>query len=112
MKILTRLMPWPSAFLPRWRTVNSPPKAGWPSAPGAVPSRPASVPDEEAVAMTEHRAATLRGMFPLLFSRYARHADLWQAVVIERHLSQAANLADLEQRIRDVQLRRQFSWSE
>jgi hypothetical protein len=112
MKILTRPIPWPFALLPRLSSATAPPEAVSPSAPTAVPSNPASLPHEEAVAMTEHRAATLRGMFPLLFSRYARHADLWQAVVVERHLSQAANLADLEQRIREVQQRPPFSWSE
>jgi hypothetical protein len=62
--------------------------------------------------MTERRAATLRSMFPLLFSRSARRADLWQAIVIERYLSQASNLSDLEQRIQQLQRRRQFSWME
>ena len=107
MKILSR-------FLPR----RSPPPSGRPAAasPGAVPARPtvapASLSPEEAAAVTERRAATLRSMFPLLFSRHARRADLWQAIVIERYLSQSANLADLEHRILEVQRRRQFSWSE
>jgi hypothetical protein len=76
-------------------------------------SRAGLLAPEEAVALSERRAATLRAMFPLLFSRHARRADLWQAVVIERYLSQAANVSDLEQRIQEVQRRRQqFSWSE
>lgn len=81
-------------------------------APPAAPSGPALLPPDDAVALTERRASTLRMMFPLLFSRHARRADLWQAIVIERYLSQAANLADLELRIQEVQRRRQFSWSE
>ncbi len=111
MKILTRPIPWPFAF-PLRRSVACTPRTLIPSAPPAVRANPGSLSHAEAIAMTEHRAATLRGMFPLLFSRYARHADLWQAVVVERHLSQAANLADLEQRIREVQQRPPFSWSE
>ena len=107
MKILTRFMPWPSMFLPR-----RPPAAPIQNAPPAVPASPTLIPSDEAGALTERRASTLRTMFPLLFSRHARRADLWQAVVIERYLSQAANLADLEQRIQEVQRRRQFSWSE
>ena len=51
-------------------------------------------------------------MFPMLFSLYARRADLWQAIAIERFLAQAANLAELEQRIRQIEQCRQFSWSE
>ena len=107
LKILTRFMPWPSAFLPR-----RPPAAPTQTAPAAAPASPALFAPDEAVALTERRASTLRTMFPLLFSRHARRADLWQAVVIERYLSQAANLADLKQRIQEVQRRRQFSWSE
>ena len=112
MKILTWPISWPFAFLPSRRSAASAPEVLRPREPPAVRSNPASLAHEEAVAMTEHRAATLRGMFPLLFSHHARHADLWQAVVVERHLSQAANLADLEQRIREVQQRSQLSWPE
>jgi len=109
LKILTRFMPWPSMSLPR-----RPPAAPIQNAPPAVPipASPTLSPLDEAVALTERRASTLRTMFPLLFSRHARRADLWQAIVVERYLSQAANLADLEQRIQEVQRRRQFSWSE
>lgn len=107
MKTLTRFLPWPSMLLPR-----RPPAAPVQTAPPAAPASPALLPPDEAVALTERRASTLRTMFPLLFSRHARRADLWQAIVIERYLSQAADLADLEQRIQEVQRRRQFSWSE
>jgi hypothetical protein len=107
MKILSRLMPWPSS-----RLSGLPAAAPPPAAPAGPPVVPASLSSEEAVAVTERRAATLRAMFPLLFSRHARRADLWQAIVVERYLSQAANLADLEHRILEVQRQRQFSWSE
>jgi hypothetical protein len=107
LRILARFMPWPSVLLPR-----RPPATPIQTALPATPSSPALLPPDEAIALTERRASTLRTMFPLLFSRHARRADLWQAIVIERYLSQAANLADLEQRIEEVQRRRQFSWSE
>ncbi len=51
-------------------------------------------------------------MFPMLFSMYARRSELWQAIAVERYLSQAANVADLERRIREVEGRRQFQWAE
>jgi hypothetical protein len=51
-------------------------------------------------------------MFPMLFSMYARRSDLWQAIAIERYLSQATDIIDLEHRIREVERRRQFQWSE
>lgn len=107
MKVLSRFLPWPSMFPPR-RPTDAPLQ----TAPPAAPASPALLPADDAVALTERRASTLRTMFPLLFSRHARRADLWQAIVIERYLSQAANLADLEQRVQEVQRRRQFSWSE
>jgi hypothetical protein len=114
LKILTRWMPWPSSFLLRRPAVEPATDVAAPAP--SVRSRATVVPvplaPEEAVALSERRAATLRAMFPLLFSRHARRADLWQAIVIERYLSQAANVADLEQRIQEVQRRRQFSWSE
>lgn len=62
--------------------------------------------------MGERRAAALRKMFPMLFSMYARRSDLWQAIAIERYLSQATDINDLEHRIREVERRRQFQWSE
>jgi hypothetical protein len=62
--------------------------------------------------LEERRAHALRSMFPMLFSMYARRADLWRAIAIERYLAQATNVADLEQRIHEVQRQRHFSWSE
>jgi hypothetical protein len=43
---------------------------------------------------------------------YARRSDLWQAIAIERYLSQATDITDLEHRIREVERRRQFQSSE
>ena len=48
----------------------------------------------------------------MLFSMYARRSDLWRAIAIEHYLAQATNLADLKQRIHQVQRQRHFSWSE
>ncbi|HTN49975.1 MAG TPA: hypothetical protein VMK32_11140 [Burkholderiaceae bacterium] len=59
--------------------------------------------------MNELRSSTLRGLFPLLFSRFARRSDLWQAIVVERYLSDATGLADLEKRIELVRSR-QVRW--
>ena len=39
--------------------------------------------------LEESRAQALRGMFPMLFSMYARRSDLWRAIAIERYLAQA-----------------------
>ena len=107
MKILSRYLPWPSGR-PAGRPAAAPP----PAVPASLPVVPTMLSPDESAAITERRAATLRTLFPLLFSRHARRADLWQAIVIERYLSQAANLADLEHRIHEVQRRRQFSWPE
>lgn len=116
MAVLDRILPWPHGLLPRRLTA-----AGTPSGVvAAQPVEPATVnnavakpaPLAESLAVGERRAEALRAMFPMLFSMFARRSDLWQAIAIERHLSQAKNLADLEQRIQEVQRRRTFSWSE
>jgi hypothetical protein len=119
MSVLTRLFPWPSGFLPR-RTAAAALAAG--SRPDDP--RPVEAPATEAVTSTgrppaagatsleERRAHALRSMFPMLFSMYARRSDLWRAIAIERYLAQATNVADLEQRIHEVQRQRHFSWSE
>jgi hypothetical protein len=70
---------------------------------------PAASAEAQPHSVTERRARALREFFPLLFSMHARRSDLWQAVAIERFLSQAQNLEELEQRISDVQRRRHFS---
>jgi hypothetical protein len=119
MSVLTRLFPWPSGFLPR-RAAAATHAAG----PRPDDPRPVEVPVTEAVTSTggppaagstsleERRAHALRSMFPMLFSMYARRSDLWRAIAIERYLAQATNVADLEQRIHEVQRQRHFSWSE
>lgn len=122
MPIFSRVLLWPPGFLPRRSTAATTAAQGpipvLPAAAAAVdssaiapdgPTEPAAAPSEP---LGERRAQALRGMFPMLFSMYARRSDLWQAIAVERYLSQAANVADLEHRIREVERRRQFQWSE
>jgi hypothetical protein len=119
MPVLTRLFPWPPGFLPR-RTAAATISAA--SRPENLD--PVETPATDVVANTaaqsaagspsleERRAHALRSMFPMLFSMVARRSDLWRAIAIERYLAQATNIADLEQRIHEVQRQRHFSWSE
>ena len=118
MPVFSRLLTWRTpAFLPRparARLVSTPipPQSG-----GERPARlaPAAndAPDADEIrSLAERRGEALRAMFPMLFSLYARRSDLWQAIATERYLAQAANLAELEQRIRRIEQRQQFSWSE
>jgi hypothetical protein len=118
MPVLSRLLSWRTpAFLPRASRARL---VAAPIPPRPVGKRTAALPPapndalgtDETRSLAERRGEALRAMFPMLFSLYARRSDLWQAIAIERHLAQAANLADLEQRIRQIEQRRQFSWSE
>lgn len=106
MRTMFRLFPWPIPFLPRLTGNGAQPVARTPELRAS--KRPA-ISAEESAAMNELRSSTLRAMFPLLFSRLARPSDLWQAVVIERYLTEATSLADLEQRIEAVKNQRQFN---
>jgi hypothetical protein len=100
MKAMFRLFPWPIPS-PRLAGDSAPSatRSWWSSA-----SKTPSISADESAAIKELRSSTLRAMFPLLFSRFARRSDLWQAVVIERYLSDATSLADLEQRIEAVRI--------
>ena len=111
MKTLTHSSPWPFSFFAGRSSGARKSKADHVDRPNAALRGPQLSADESAP-MKELRSSTLRAMFPLLFSRFARRSDLWQAVVIERYLSDASSLADLEQRINTVKSRRQFSWSQ
>lgn len=108
MTVLTRLLPWSAALLPR-RAAGAPPAAVPPVAAPVAAQPP--LPEEQHAALAERRAQALRSMFPMLYSLYARRADLWRAIAIERYLSQATNIADLELRIQEVQRQRHFGWS-
>ena len=108
MTVLTRLLPWSAGRLPR-RPAAAPPTAIPPQAtPVAAPS---PLPIEQHTALIERRSQALRSMFPMLFSLCAPRADLWRAVAVERYLTQAANIAELELRIEEVQRQRHFGWS-
>ena len=119
MSLLTRLFPWPPGFLPRRAaaaTISAPSR---PESRGAVETSANDVvgngeaqPAAGSPSLEERRAHALRSMFPMLFSMYARRSDLWRAIAAERYLAQAKNIADLEQRIHEVQRQRHFSWSE
>ncbi len=122
MPIFTRLLLWPPGFLPR-RTAAvttvppSPTAASFPRpaaavTPSAEPAGAAGSPSLPPESLGERRSAALRKLFPMLYSLYARRSDLWRAIVIERYLSQATDIADLERRIRDVERRDQFRWSD
>lgn len=129
MSVLTRLFPWPSGFLPRRAAaaaLSAAPRAEYPSpvetpatavvanavVAKAVVANTEAQPAAGPSSLEERRAHALRTMFPMLFSMYARRSDLWRAIAIERYLAQATNIADLEQRIHEVQRQRHFSWSE
>ena len=110
MKTLARKFPWSFTFLPR-RSASTGALKEHAVKPGSA-HRAEPLSAHESAAMNELRSSTLRAMFPLLFSRCARRSDLWKAVVIERYLSNAGSLADLERRIGTVKPGPQFSCSQ
>jgi hypothetical protein len=119
MSVLTRWFPWPPGFLPRREAAATISAASRSESPGPVETpapdavlNPGAEPATESTSLEERRAHALRSMFPMLFSMVARRSDLWRAIAIERYLAQATNIADLEQRIHEVQRQRHFSWSE
>lgn len=117
MPVLARLFPWRIPGLLPGAPPTGPAVTPIPPLPAGlsaakVPAANDADPTETIRALAERRGHALRAMFPLLFSMCARRSDLWQAVAIERYLAQATNLAELEQRIRQLEQRRTFSWSE
>lgn len=118
-----RLLLWPPGFLPR-RLAEPAKRSSQPDPAGLAPKASVETAANSPVGVVvahetgspvplgERRAAALRAMFPMLFSMHARRADLWQAIAVERYLSQATDIIDLERRIREVERRRQFRWSE
>jgi len=108
MTVLTRLLPWSWNLLPRRPTAALP--VPIPPAAPSVAAEP-SLDAAQDAALAERRAQALRSMFPMLYSLCARRADLWRAIAIERYLSQASNITDLELRIRDVQRQSHFGCS-
>ncbi|GAB4472088.1 MAG: hypothetical protein OHK0044_15610 [Burkholderiaceae bacterium] len=60
-------------------------------------------PDAAASAVSARRAEAMRAFFPKLFSWFADQFDDARMREVERYLSQASDLCDLEQRIRRVE---------
>jgi hypothetical protein len=54
-------------------------------------------------ALIEWRAAALRALFPLTFSRTAQPVDRWRAIAVHRFLGAATSFEDLHRRIEEVQ---------
>lgn len=106
MTALTRLLPWSIGRLSRRTPVE-------PTPPAPAAARLVTPDDAEAqpAELAERRAQALRSMFPMLYSLCARRADLWRAIAIERYLSQATNITDLELRIVEVQRQTHFGCS-
>lgn len=73
-----------------------------PASVGAVPPRDAAMAPRE---VRERRAAAMRGMFPKLSAWMAKQSHLARMGEVERYLSQATDLFDLERRIREVERR-------
>lgn len=70
------------------------------TAAAAEPGLPAR--SDEAHALIEWRAAALRALFPLTFSRTAQPVDRWRAIAVHRFLGAATSFEDLHRRIEEV----------
>lgn len=53
----------------------------------------------------QRRAEAMRGFFPKLSAWMAKHGHLAEMSEVDRYLSQATDLYDLERRIRDIERR-------
>ncbi len=67
----------------------------------ATAARP--TPQDPARAVAARRAEAMRSLFPKLFSWFADRFDDARMREVERYLSQATDLCDLEQRIRRLE---------
>jgi hypothetical protein len=67
----------------------------------ATAARP--TPQDAARAVAARRAEAMRSLFPKLFSWFADQFDNARMREVERYLSQATDLCDLEQRIRRLE---------
>jgi hypothetical protein len=68
-----------------------------------------AMPSTQALELEEIRGAAMRRMFPKLFVWCAERWDRGMAVEVHAYLAGATNVADLEQRIRNVERARHFS---
>jgi hypothetical protein len=72
--------------------------------PAAVRAqRAAFAPPQASRAVSERRAQAMRGFFPKLSAWLAHHSYLAEMSEVDRYLSQANNIFDLEQRIRRIE---------
>ena len=101
MPSLLHRFPLAFAFRPR----RSPERAPRAEARVAAPALPAA----RALELEEIRGAAMRRMFPKLFTWCAERWDRGMAVEVHAYLAGAATVADLEQRIRNVERKRHFS---
>ena len=101
MPSLLHRFPLAFAFRPR----RSPERAPRVEARVAAPALPAA----RALELEEIRGAAMRRMFPKLFTWCAERWDRGMAVEVHAYLAGATTVADLEQRIRNVERARHFS---
>ena len=83
-----------------------------PSAPAdrlEVHTAAPALPSIRELELEEIRGAAMRRMFPKLFTWCADRWDRGMAVEIHNYLASATSVADLEQRIRNVERTRHFS---
>ena len=80
--------------------------------PAAFRAAPARSGAMQAREVSERRAAAMRGLFPKLSAWMAKRSYLAEMSAVDRYLSQATDLFDLERRIRDMERRGSASgWS-
>jgi len=68
-----------------------------------------ALPSTQDLELEEIRGAAMRRMFPKLFTWCADRWDRGMAVEVHNYLASATSVADLEQRIRNVERARHFS---
>jgi hypothetical protein len=101
MPTLLNRLPFAFAFWPR----RPPARAERMEAHVAAPA----LPSNRELELEEIRGAAMRQMFPKLFNWCADRWDRGMAVEVHNYLANATSVADLEQRIRDVERARHFS---
>lgn len=101
MPTLLSRFPFASAFRPRRPSAS----------PERLEARPAAhaLPSTWQPELEEIRGAAMRRMFPKLFTWCADRWDRGMAVEVHNYLASATSVADLEQRIRNVERARHFS---
>jgi len=101
MPTLLDRLPFPFAFWPRRTAARAERLEAHVAAP--------ALPSTRELELEELRGAAMRRMFPKLFIWCADRWDRGMAVEVHNYLSSATSVADLEQRIRDVERARHFS---